>query len=66
MGSKTKQSGRTYEVDGKRTTSFEEAAGRAVTLAVAGHESVCIKIIVRGTVVERIDVTAAFSIDPEE
>jgi len=37
-----------------------------VTLAVAGHESVCIKIIVRGTVVERIDVTAAFSIDPEE
>ncbi len=66
MVQKAKRSGRFYEVTGKRITSFEEAAGRAVTLAVVGRESVCIKIIVRGTVVERIDVKAALSIDPEE
>lgn len=63
MVQKSKRSGCTYEVAGKRTTSFEVAARRAVALSAARHESVCIETIVMGSVVERIDVTAALSLD---
>jgi hypothetical protein len=61
-----KKSERIYEVSGISTGSFDEAAVRAVTLAVASHESVCIDTIVMGAIVERIDVTAALSVDVQE
>jgi hypothetical protein len=55
--------GREYRVAGKTTWDFDRAAGRAVALSVARHESVCIETIVNDRVVERIDVQAALSID---
>jgi hypothetical protein len=50
-------------VAGNSTWDFDRAAGRAVALSVARHESVCIETIVNGRVVERIDVPAVLSID---
>ena len=61
-----KKAERIYDVSGNRTSSFEGAAVRAVTLAVASHESVCIDTIVMGALVERIDITAALSADVQE
>jgi len=55
--------GREYRVAGKSTWDFDRAAGRAVALSIARKESVCIETVVRGQVVEMIDVTAALSID---
>jgi hypothetical protein len=55
--------GREYRVAGKTTLDFDRAAGRAVALSIARKESVCIETVVRGQVVEMIDVTAALSID---
>jgi len=54
---------RTYVVLGKRLRDFDAAAAYAVAQSVSRHESVCIETVVRGRVVERIDVTAAAHID---
>lgn len=55
---------RRYRCAGKESVDFDRSSGRAVALSIARKESVCIETLVGGTVVERIDVTAALSIDP--
>lgn len=55
---------RRYQCAGKESIDFDRSAGRAVALSIARGESVCIETVVNGKVVERIDVTAALSIDP--
>lgn len=55
--------GREYQVRDVGFDDFDTAAGYAVATALTIHELVCIITRVRGKVVERIDVTAALSID---
>jgi|WetSurMetagenome_2_1015567.scaffolds.fasta_scaffold116164_2 hypothetical protein len=57
------KSARTYVVLGKRLRDFDAAAAYSVAQSVSRHETVCVETVVRGRVVERIDVTAAASID---
>jgi hypothetical protein len=58
---------RIYQVrGGGEFARFDDAAARAVVRSVSIRDTVCIETMVRGKVVERIDVTAALSIDSVE
>jgi hypothetical protein len=61
MAAKTPK--RRYTLDGKSFVSFDAAASKSVAMALFAHETTCIRAVVAGKVVERIDVTAALSID---